>query len=111
MALNGNYLSYADSLLATGDYTQASEKYWGAMAEVVKAVAEKRGWQHSSHRDLRNAISRLHRETGDGDILRLFAVGESLHANFYEDFLAAEDLRVHAGDARAFVEKLRPIAV
>ena len=42
MALNGKYLEDADRLLEAGDYVQASEKYWGAMAEIVKAIAEGR---------------------------------------------------------------------
>jgi len=72
-------------------------------------VAEKRAWRHSSHRDLRNAISRLHRETKDEELLRLFAIGEALQANFYEDFMEPEDLRVYARDAQTFVDKLRPL--
>ena len=38
--------------LAEGDLLQASEKGWGAAAQMVKAVAETRGWRHSTHRDL-----------------------------------------------------------
>lgn len=31
-ALNGKYLADAERLLAAGDYPQASEKFWGAVA-------------------------------------------------------------------------------
>ena len=110
MALNGKYLEDADKLLAQGDFPQASEKYWGAMAEMIKAIAEQKGWRHHSHRELRDAVSRLRRETGDDDLLRLFTVGESLHANFYENWMQPEDVQVHAEDAHRFVEKLRPLA-
>ncbi|MBI2648832.1 MAG: hypothetical protein HYW93_04165 [Thaumarchaeota archaeon] len=41
--LNGKYLKEAQQLLDSGDYAQASEKFWGATAEVIKAVAAKRG--------------------------------------------------------------------
>lgn len=37
--LNGKYLKDADALLQKGDYVQASEKLWGAAAEIVKPVA------------------------------------------------------------------------
>jgi hypothetical protein len=110
MALNGKYLEDADKLLAEGDYVQASEKYWGAVAEMVKAIAEQRGWRHHSHRELREAVSRLADEMSDREVRRLFSIAESLHANFYEDWMQPEDVRTHADDAHAFVEKLRPLA-
>ena len=108
--LNGKYLEEADRLLEARDYPQASEKYWGAVAQMVKAVATGRRWRHSSHRDLRAAISRLYSETGDQEFLRLFSVAESLHANFYEDFMAGEDVRAYAQDVHRMVEKLRALA-
>ena len=37
--LNHKYLDEAESLIQKGDYVQASEKFWGAAAEMVKAVA------------------------------------------------------------------------
>ena len=110
MALNGKYLEDADKLLAEGDFVQASEKYWGAVAEMVKAIAEQRGWRHFSHRELREAVSRLRRETGDDDLLRLFGLAEALHPNFDENWMQPEDVQIHAEDAHKFVEKLRPLA-
>jgi hypothetical protein len=107
VALNGKYLADADRLLATGDYPQASEKYWGAAAEMVKAVAELRNWRHSNHRDLRGAVSRLFRDTGDGELLTLFSEAESLHANFYEDFMEPEDVRHYAARMKTLVGKLQ----
>jgi hypothetical protein len=107
VALDGKYLADADRLLAAGDYPQASEKYWGAAAEMVKAIAEAHTWRHSNHRDLRNAVSRLFRETGDGELLTLFSEAESLHANSYEDFLEPEDVRHYAGRIKALIQKLQ----
>ena len=42
-------LDQARRELETGDVRQASEKGWGAAAQIVKAVAEKRGWRHRGH--------------------------------------------------------------
>lgn len=110
MTLNGKYLEQAEALLAAGDYPQASEKFWGAVAEAVKAVAATRRWRHSSHRDLREVISRLYQESGDAELPRLFSVAEALHANFYENYIAAEVVKAHAEDARRLVEKLQALA-
>lgn len=108
-ALNGKYLRDSDRLLAASDYPQASEKLWGAAAQAVKAVAATRRWRHSGHRDLRRAVSRLYRETGDNEYLELFSIAESVHANFYEDFLEPEDVRLYAQRVRQLVEKLMPL--
>jgi hypothetical protein len=110
MALNGKYLEDADQLLEAGDYSQASEKYWGAAAEVIKSIAERRGWTHSSHRDIRIALRRVAEETGDSELRRLFSIMESLHANFYENWMDGEDLRIHAEDAHRLIDKLAPLA-
>jgi uncharacterized protein (UPF0332 family) len=110
MALNVKYLDDADTLLRNGDYVQASEKLWGAVAEIVKAVAETRGWRQSSHRELRSTVERLFNETEDRDLLLLFSVAESLHANFYENFMSDEVVTTHAEDARRLVSKLQNFA-
>ena len=45
-------LAQAHAELEAGDLRQASEKGWGAAAQMVKAAAADRGWSHRSHRDL-----------------------------------------------------------
>ena len=109
MALNGKYLQDAEALLDKGDYSQASEKLWGAAAQVVKAIAATRRWRHSSHRDLREVVGRLYRESGDEELPRLFSVAESLHANFYENYMSGDIVQLHAADIRKLVEKLEAL--
>ncbi len=70
--------------LAEGDLLQASEKGWGAAAQMVKAVAETRGWRHSTHRDLYRAVHRLADEAPDQRLGILFRSASALHQNFYE---------------------------
>jgi len=36
--LNGKYLQDAKALLDKQDYVQASEKLWGAVAQIIKAM-------------------------------------------------------------------------
>jgi len=43
LELSERYLGEAEELLARGDYVQASEKAWGAAAQIVKAVAAREG--------------------------------------------------------------------
>ena len=42
-----HFLAQARQELADGDLPQASEKGWGATAQILKAIAERRGWEHN----------------------------------------------------------------
>jgi hypothetical protein len=48
--------------LAKGDYTQASEKLCGAPAEIVRAVAARRGIKLSAHKSLTKFVVGLDEE-------------------------------------------------
>ncbi len=82
-----------------GDMLQASEKAWGAAAQAVKATAEFRGWEHSTHARLFENVRKVSQETEDAELYDLFHVANSLHQNFYEgwqteDFVQRGILRV-----------------
>ena len=95
--------------LADGDLLQASEKRWGATAQVLKAIAEQRGWEHNRHRHYHRIISRLRAETGDGDIRRLFNTASALHENFYENDMETDDVADGLDDVEALMDKLIPL--
>ena len=113
MTTETNYRSAATQLLgqartelAQGDTRQASEKGWGAAAQAVKAVAHARGWEHRTHVALFRAVSRLAKETGNDEIDRLFGAANSLHGNFYENWLTSNQVRLLVDDAGRFVGML-----
>ena len=97
--------------LAVGDTRQASEKGWGATAQMLKSIAEQRGWEHKGHRLIRRAASRLADETGDAEIRRLYRTASDLHTNFYENLDTAEDVAAGLEDVRRLLDKLEPLAV
>ena len=101
-------LAQAHAELAQGDVRQASEKGWGAAAQMLKAIAEERGWEHERHRHFSPIASRLRYELGDGDLYRQFRVAEGLHENFYEDTLHAEDVALDLLDVANLLDKLEP---
>jgi len=100
----------ARQALTEGDLIQASEKGWGAAAQAVKAVAERRGWRHDSHRALFETVNRLTEETGDGAITTSFGVAQALHMNFYEHWLPQETVQRHLASIEALVAKLETLA-
>lgn len=100
------FLAGARAHLAEGDLLQASEKGWGAAAQMVKSVAEERGWSHNAHRDLFRSITRLVEETGDEDIRTGFNAASSLHTHFYEGWLDRETVAANLDRVAEFVSKL-----
>ena len=105
--LNGKYLKEAEELLEKNDLPQASEKLWGAAAEMIKALAMKRGITLGTHRSLAVFLIRLNDEHPELDLVRGFDAAEGLHINFYEDHLPEQIVRIRAAAVKDFVEKLR----
>lgn len=102
-------MSQSRTELAQGDLQQASEKGWGAAAQMMKAVAQARGWEHDRHRHLHRIASRLRAETGDRDIYRFFSEASTLHENFYENQMAAHDIDEALQDVERLLDKLETI--
>ena len=100
------FLAKAQEELAQGDLTQASEKGWGAAAQMVKAVAEQRGWPHHGHALLYQVVRQLVEETGDNELDTLFHVAGNLHSNFYENWLPRGSIESGLTSIRQLVEKL-----
>ena len=117
MTTNGQYysdtgrefLARARTYLAGDDLLQASEKGWGAAAQMVTAAAESRSWRHNSHRDLYRTVDRLVEETGDDGIRLAFGSAGQLHTNFYEGWLSHETVEAHVAKVEEFVGKLEAL--
>ena len=93
--------------LSLGDLRQASEKGWGAAAEIVKAVAEQRSWDHRRHEDLYWAVDRIAKEIRDSAILTRFNNAGQLHMNFYEGWLAEPNVRAGLQEVQELVQRLQ----
>ena len=96
------YLHQAEEELARGDLRQASEKGWGAAAQMVKAIAENRGLEHKTHRHLFEAVSALN----NNEYTIGFAFANSLHTNFYEGGLNEDSVRLYLTGVDALVHAL-----
>ena len=108
-ASSRHLLAQARSELDAGDVRQASEKGWGAAAQIVKAIAEQRGWTHLGHAQLFDAVTTLAQEAGDDDIDRLFELASALHTNFYEDWYGAGRVERGLNDVEQLLDKLEPV--
>ena len=95
-----DYWRKAPLELAQGDICQAGEKGWGAVAQLVKAVAAHRGWQHFGHEEIRAAIRQTADESdNEPSIRRALLSAESVHGNFYEIHLDRRGTELALEDA------------
>ena len=99
-------LAQAHTELEAGDLQQASEKAWGAAAQMVKAAATLRGWEHDQHRHLWVAARELSNEAEDRDIQDLFGAAHNLHTNFYENTFDADWAALNVQRVERLVEKV-----
>jgi len=109
LKLLNKYLVEAEDMLVKEDFTQASEKLWGAAAEALKTVATAKGVELLSHRDLWEFTTKLDKEHPEMDLLDLFHIANSLHTNFYENWLTPEAVKRGSEAVRDFVEKLKKL--
>ena len=103
-----HFLAKASEELSRGDLRQASEKIWGAAALAVKALAyEREGRRLTSHGEFWEYVNRLVAETGDEEIGRTWRTAVSMHANFYEGWAPAEEVKRALDEVRGLVERLK----
>ena len=100
------FLQQAQEELEKNDLQQASEKGWGAAAQMVKAVAVLRGLDHQTHRQLFQVVASLENERADSG----FAAANTLHINFYEGWLDRRQVREYLAAVGSFVRTLDEIS-
>ncbi len=109
MSIGRRLIRHADEQFVAGDFIQTTEKAWGAVAQFLKAHAESRGLPHSSHYNLRQVANHLVRETGNDRIRELFAICESLHANYYEVWMSEDELEGSIANMKELIALLEEI--
>ena len=109
-AASRQMLAQARTELAACDLRQASEKGWGAAAQIVKAIADRRGWEHKTHRHIWVAVRRLADELPGIELERLFRSANHLHSNFYENLDSADAVADALDEVERFIGLLEPMA-
>ena len=110
LGLNNKYLEEAEVLSRKGDWVQASEKFWGAAAEMVKAIAAKRGSELRSHGEIYRFVTMLSKENNAPELSRLFGLASALHQNFYENWLPPEMVADYGEAVKELIARLAKIS-
>ena len=90
------------------DTCQAAEKGWGTVAQLTKAVATMRGWDHCDHEAIRDCAYALADENPSQfkEIHRGFRAAEHLHGHFYEVYVNLLSVEVAMEDVVPLLEVL-----
>ena len=65
--------------------------------------------EHHRHWHHRVNLRQLVEESGDEELYELFPGSESLHANFYENFMSASDVAMQLRNVERLVPKLQAL--
>ena len=79
--------------LEAGDRLQATEKAWGALAQMMKAHGQQRGWLNlGSHRTVGHIARQLHAEYQEMDIANAYIAADNGHRNFYDNEMSPPEI-------------------
>lgn len=90
------------------DICQAAEKGWGTVAQLTKAVATLKGWNHYDHIAIRECVLALADENPDSEreIYRRLLVAEGLHGQFYEIYMTQRTVEIALEEIAPLLEIL-----
>ena len=107
VVMSERFLDHAQEELDKDSRLQASEKVWGAVTHALKAIAEKRGWQHSSHESSNLIVEQLGREFNRSQQFEAwFDNVEMMHLNFYKNNRYPDRIQRSINNAEKFVAEL-----
>lgn len=105
--LNNKYINDSDECLRKGDYVQASEKSWGAMVTIAKAIASQRNKTIKTHEGIKLFFAQIARELKDESINNTILIADALHQNFYENSAHPDTVKKGAKTIKQFVKRMR----
>ena len=90
------------------DICQAAEKGWGTVAQLTKAVATLKGWNHYDHVAIQECITALAEENPNKqrDLFLGMQAAESLHGQFYEVYMTLQSVEFALEDVVPLLEIL-----
>ena len=105
-AMSQRYIEQADEEFEKGDLGQASNKAWGAAALALKSIAELRGWNHNKHGLLYDISGQVADELALPHLRARFRSANAMHQNYYEDWMAVDEVRDGIEDAKTYLREL-----
>ncbi len=107
VALHEKYLSVSERFFKEKNYSQVSEKLWGATATITKAIAASRKKTIKTHDGIAFYLASIANELKDKSILDIVSIANSMHQNFYEDNLPPEVIKRASQRIKQFSSRVR----
>ena len=86
-------IQQARTELESGDRLQATEKVWGALAQMLKAHGQQRGWMNlGSHRTVSHIAQHLDAEYPEIPVSRAYVAADNGHRNFYDNEMSPPEI-------------------
>ncbi len=120
VCISRRLIQQARAELDQGDRLQATEKVWGALAQMMKAHGQQRGWLNlGSHRTVGHIARQLAAEYDDRRITDAYIAADNGHRNFYDNEMSPPEISetiVVVGNVlpeleRGLEESPRPVVV
>ena len=108
-----DFLERSKSCLAQGDLHQASEKGWGAVSHIIKAVAAANNWEYERHDDFDSVVVNARQGYRQPGLRQYGNSAHSLHRNYYKRglLLNASVIQEEIDDVEEMVNALQPFLV
>ena len=86
-------IQQAHGELERGDRLQATEKIWGALAQMLKAHGQQRGWMNlGGHRTVGHIALHMDIEYDEIPVARAYVAADNGHRNFYDNELSPPEI-------------------
>ena len=91
--ISRRFIQQARDELDKGDRLQATEKAWGALAQMLKAHGQQRGWLNlGGHRTVGHIARQLAAEYDSRSIVDAYVAADNGHRNFYDNEMSPPEI-------------------
>ena len=104
------FSALSERLFGEGDERAGCEMLYGALTQVIIAIAIQRGAQYAEHQHRRRVMRDLATELNDPAVSRSFAAAQRLHVHFYLNNRETAKLSEDIDTTRALINRLLPLA-
>lgn len=105
--LHEKYLKESEILFKERNYSQVSEKLWGATATITKAIATLQKKTIKTHDGIAFYLATVSKELKDKTILDIVSIANSMHQNSYENNLPPEVIQRASQRIKQFSGRMR----
>ena len=107
---HNDFAELAARLFESGNHMAGAEMLYGALTQVIIAIAIRRQDHYREHQHRRHLMRRLAAEFNDPDITDAFRTAQKLHVHFYLNDLPNAQLVGAVATTRGLINRLLPLS-